>query len=143
MSTLDGASFDFWVGTWDCHFEGGHAVNTITREYGDKVVTERFEMDEPRAWSGTSVSVYDPTADLWRQTWVDQDGNYWHFVGTTVDGDPSFATPDAVDQPALFKRMVFSDITADGFHWRWESSPDNDAWTINWEIDYTRRQPPD
>jgi hypothetical protein len=31
MEKLDATSFDFWLGTWDCEFEGGHAVNTITR----------------------------------------------------------------------------------------------------------------
>jgi hypothetical protein len=139
MDSLDAASFDFWVGEWDCVFDGGHAVNTITREFEGNVVTERFVMDTPQAWQGMSVSVYDPKVDLWRQTWVDNDGSYWHFVGGLVDGNPSFGTPAPVDADPLFKRMVFTGITPDAFDWRWESSPDGEAWTERWAIRYTRR----
>ena len=139
VDALDGTAFDFWVGEWDCAFEGGHAVNTVTREFGGQVVMERFRMDAPRAWAGMSASVYNPDLRLWRQTWVDETGNYWHFVGTSVDGDPAFATPEPVDTDTMFKRMVFSDVTADAFRWRWESSPDGTTWTVNWALDYTRR----
>jgi hypothetical protein len=139
MDSLDASSFDFWLGEWDCVFDGGHAVNTITREFNDHVIIERFAVDTPQLWHGTSMSVYDAALDLWRQTWVDDGGSYWAFVGTLVDGAPSFATPGPVDTDSVFKRMVFTGITADAFHWRWESSPDGEAWTVNWEIDYTRR----
>lgn len=140
MDSLDVTAFDFWLGEWDCGFEGGHAINTISREFNDHVIVERFAVDAPQHWNGTSVSVFDSAPGLWRQTWVDDSGNYWNFVGTTVDGDPSFATADRVDAEAVFKRMVFSDITPDSFGWRWESSPDNDTWTTNWEIGYSRRR---
>ncbi|MDJ0767236.1 MAG: hypothetical protein QNJ12_00525 [Ilumatobacter sp.] len=139
MSDLGADAFDFWLGEWDCVFDGGHAVNTITRGFDGKVLTERFEMDTPRRWSGTSHSVYQAELDLWRQTWVDCDGSYWHFVGSLVDGQPSFGTPERVDRDETFKRMVFTDIAPDSFHWRWESSPDGETWTVNWEIDYARR----
>ena len=96
-------------------------------------------MDAPQVWNGTSMSVYDPALDLWRQTWVDDGGSYWHFVGGLVDGNPSFGTPEPVDADPLFKRMVFSDISNGGFNWRWESSPDGSDWTENWAIRYRRR----
>ncbi|NNE10751.1 MAG: hypothetical protein HKN41_00725 [Ilumatobacter sp.] len=139
MSELGADAFDFWIGEWDGDFEGGHAVNTISRDFDGHVVTERFVVDTPREWHGTSVSVYNGELDLWQQTWVDQSGNYWHFVGRLVDGDPAFATPERVDADQLFKRMVFSDIADDSFEWRWESSPDGDAWSQNWAISYRRR----
>ncbi len=139
MAALDAESFDFWIGEWDCVFDGGHAVNTITREFEGNVLTERFVMDSPQAWRGMSVSVYDPKVDLWRQTWVDNDGSYWHFVGGLVDDNPSFGTPEPVDADPLFKRMVFTGITADAFDWRWESSPDGEEWTERWAVRYSRR----
>ncbi len=111
----------------------------ISREYAGSVLVERFAMGGPEAWNGLSLSVYDARLDLWRQTWVDDSGNYWAFVGSLVDGDPSFGMPGPVDAEAHWKRMVFTDITADTFHWRWEKSPDGVAWTVTWEIDYTRR----
>jgi hypothetical protein len=140
MAVFDTSTFDFWIGEWDCDFEGGHAINTVSREFGGRVLVERFEADLPQRWSGTSMSVFAEHDARWRQTWVDESGSYWAFAGTLVDGDPSFATPARVDAEQVFKRMVFSDIADDSFHWRWESSPDGNAWTINWEIDYRRRQ---
>lgn len=139
MSELDDSAFDFWLGDWDCVFDGGRATNSITRDFEGKVITERFEMSIPRRWSGMSMSVHAPAQDLWRQTWVDQDGSYWHFVGSLVDGDPCFGTPEPVDVEQLYKRMVFSNISTDTFDWRWESSPDREVWTENWAIAYSRR----
>jgi hypothetical protein len=141
MVELDATAFDFWLGEWDCEFEGGHAVNTVTREYDGNVIMERFRADSPRAWAGMSVSVRGSHDGVWRQTWVDEGGSYWQFVGTLVDGDKSFATTEPVDADQTYKRMVFSDISRDRFHWRWESSPDGEDWTVNWEIDYHRRSP--
>lgn len=86
-----------------------------------------------------SVSVYDAVSGLWRQTWVDQTPNYWHFEGRLVDGDPCFATPGRVDAEQVLKRMVFSDIGPEGFDWRWESSPDGSTWTLAWALRYARR----
>jgi hypothetical protein len=139
MVALGADAFDFWVGEWDCTFEGGHAVNTVTREFEGKVLVERFAMDTPQVWNGTSMSVFHPKLHIWQQTWADQGGSYWHFVGGLVDGNPAFATPTAVDDPSLYKRMVFSDIATDSFQWRWESSPDRETWTENWAISYARR----
>ena len=103
-------ALDFWLGTWIATWEGGGGTNTITRELADAVVVERFEAAPPEPWSGMSVSVHDPTTDRWRQTWVDSNGSYWHFVGTrTVEGT-IFATPEPVDEDQAYKRMVFSDV---------------------------------
>ena len=139
MELLGERGFDFWVGEWDCEFEGGHAVNTVSREFDAKVLREDFVMDSPQDWHGMSVSVFHPKLHVWQQTWVDQSGAYWHFVGRLVDGDPAFATPSPVDEPSLYKRMVFSDISTDSFQWRWESSADEQTWTENWAISYSRR----
>ena len=141
MTGLDASTFDFWLGEWDCEFDGGHAVNVVTREHEGNVIVERFSADVPQAFSGTSMSVFTEHDGSWRQTWVDDAGCYWAFEGGLVDGNPSFGTPVPVDAEQLFKRMVFSDIGEEAFHWRWESSPDGDTWTVNWEIDYRRRPP--
>src|SRR4029078_12761405 len=110
-STMGPDALDFWLGTWEGTWGGGGGTNTITRELGEAVVVERFEAAAPEPWSGMSVSVHDPAADRWRQTWVDSNGSYWHFVGMrTVEGT-IFATPEPVDQDQTFKRMVFSDVT--------------------------------
>lgn len=132
-------AFDFWIGEWDCVTEVGRAVNSVSREYNGRVITERFTVLPPTDWSGMSVSVYSEHSG-WRQTWVDQDGNYWNFVGVEVEGDPCFATEGPVDADQLLKRMVFSEIEDDSLHWRWESSRDGEAWTVTMTVAYSRRR---
>lgn len=141
-------ALDFWLGDWDCRFEGGRATNHVTREYDGHVVVERFATlpgpEEPPAegFEGLSVSVHDPVTDTWRQTWVDSDGSYWAFRGSPLPGGSfEFRTPTRVDADQVFKRMVFSDIESDRFHWRWEFSADGEAWQEKWAIDYVRAQP--
>jgi hypothetical protein len=136
---MDAAALDFWVGEWTCSWDGGHGDNSVTRELEDRVVVERFHAVAPGDFRGMSVSVFD-RADRWRQTWVDSTGNYWHLDGDHLgDGSVVFATPGPVDAEQLFKRMVFSNVAADGFDWRWEASPDGDAWRERWAIRYERR----
>jgi hypothetical protein len=135
------SELDFWVGDWDAVWDGGTGRNTVTREAGDRVYVERFEAlgDEP--FSGMSLSVRHAGTGEWRQTWADSEGSYWSFVGSVLaDGSFVFATPDRVDEEQAFKRMVFSDVTEEAFHWRWERSRDGETWEQRWAIDYTRRQ---
>ena len=127
---MDAHALDFWLGEWDCLWDGGRGRNTITRDLEGRVVIERFESTGPDAFTGMSVSVFDP-AEGWRQTWVDSNGS--------ADGSLVFATPAPVDADRVFKRMVFSNVTDDGFDWRWEASPDGDRWLERWAIRYRRR----
>jgi hypothetical protein len=130
-------ALDFWLGSWSCTWDGGYGTNLVTRELRDRVIVERFEAIAPDPFTGLSVSVFDPKAG-WRQTWVDTNGGSWHFVGEAGDGSFTFRTPEPVDTERVFKRMVFSNIEDDTFHWRWEASADGVAWMERWAIDYRR-----
>jgi hypothetical protein len=133
------AGLDFWLGDWRATWDGGSGRNQVTREVGGQVIVERFEAAGDEPFSGISVSVAD-TAGLWRQTWADSTGNYWTFVGgPQPDGTFLFGTSEPVDSDHVYKRMVFSNIEADAFDWRWEFSPDADTWEQRWAIRYTRR----
>lgn len=134
------AALDFWVGHWRATWDGGQGTNTVTRELGGQVVVERFEAAGDEPFSGLSVSVEDPGTGAWRQTWVDSEGSYWAFEGgPQPDGTFVFGTPGPVDRDQVFKRMVFSNIAADSFDWRWEFSVDGVAWDQRWAIRYERR----
>ncbi len=136
-------ALDFWIGEWVATWEGGGGSNVVTREFGGNVVVERFEADGPQPFSGLSVSVHDPAAGQWRQTWVDSTGNYWAFAGGAQDdGTVVLATPGRVDADQAFKRMVFSGIEPDAFDWRWEFSEDGAHWEQRWAIRYRRRGAP-
>jgi hypothetical protein len=138
---MDARSFDFWLGTWRCTWDGGEGTNTITRALDDHVILERFTAAGAEPFEGMSMSVFDPVQG-WRQTWVDSNGSYWHFVGGHDEaGDLCFTTPGPVDADRHVKRMVFGGIAPDAFAWRWESSSDAVTWTPRWAIDYRRASP--
>lgn len=132
------ASLDFWLGNWTCTWDGGNGRNAITKELRGLVVVERFESLEPERWSGMSLSVFDERHG-WRQTWVDSTGNYWAFRGSPHAEGFSFSVTEVEDGREIAKRMVFSDIEADRFRWRWERSGDGGTpWEPLWTIDYQR-----
>jgi hypothetical protein len=132
------AALDFWLGEWTCTWEGGSGTNRITKEFDDHVVVERFACLEPERWTGFSVSVHDE-GHGWRQTWVDSTGNYWALHGDAHPEGFAFSVGELEDAREVLKRMVFSDIQADRFGWRWERSYDaGDNWELLWAIDYRR-----
>ena len=134
------SGLDFWIGDWDATWDGGSGRNVVSRELAGRVVVECFEAAGDEPFSGMSLSVEDTVSGRWRQTWADSGGSYWTFVGgPQVDGTFVFATPGPVDADQVFKRMVFSDIAADSFDWRWEFSPDGQSWVQRWGIRYARR----
>ncbi len=84
---MNGTELDFWLGSWHARWEGGEGTNTLTREFGGKVIVERFEGRPSMELTGFSVSVFDADADLWRQTWVDDQGGYFALRGGSEGGD--------------------------------------------------------
>ena len=138
------AALDFWVGDWVCTWDGGHGRNRVAMELDDHVVVERFDSLAPERWSGMSVSVFDARDGRWRQTWVDSTGNYWALEEGRDQDDLTFEVDetevrDDGSRVDVRKRMVFSDVAEDSFHWRWERSVDDgDSWEPLWTIDYHR-----
>ena len=136
---MNGSELDFWLGSWHARWDGGKGTNTITREFDGKVVVERFEGRPSMQLTGYSVSVFDAEADLWRQTWVDDQGSYFALTGGT-EGDMFVLRTSAVRGGVPVElRMVFCNIEPDSFRWVWERSTDAGAtWSTAWEIAYTR-----
>lgn len=133
------ASLDFWLGDWVCSWDGGRGRNAVTKELDGHVIAERFEALSPERWSGMSLSVFEERLGLWRQTWVDSTGNYWAFNGSPHEEGFTFVVTDVDEGHEVEKRMVFFDIEADTFAWRWERSDDAGAtWDLLWRIDYRR-----
>lgn len=70
---------------------------------------------------------------------MDSTGNYWAFRGAADAEGFSFSVTEVEDGREVEKRMVFFDIEADRFRWRWERSMDDGAtWESLWTIDYQR-----
>ncbi len=138
-------AFDFWVGNWSCagdSFDAAgkatktEATNSIAKILDSKVVEENFKMG---TFVGTSHSVYDPAAKLWRQTWVDNQGSYIALTGKFAIGKMILQTIPNPLKPKTASRMVFKNIKKDSFDWNWESSVDAaKTWKLAWHLHYTR-----
>ena len=138
---------EFWVGEWDLSWPGAkqgeteHGTNSIHRLLDSCVVQENFSGENAMHLRGISVSLYDTRAGKWKQTWVDNEGEYLDFVGEFKDGQMILAR-DAVrpDGTKSIQRMVFKNISANEFDWSWEASTDGGkTWQVQWPIHYKRK----
>jgi hypothetical protein len=138
VTTFDDDALDFWLGDWSVTWPNGTGTNSIRRILNGRVIEEIFESRDAdgSVFLGRSLSVRDSKDGVWRQTWVDSAGGYLDLVGVDVDGRISFQREDL---DGSLKRMVWLDVTNDGFRWEWQSSADRGAtWAVIWPLDYRR-----
>ena len=140
-SDPEARQFDFWIGEWDCTWEGGRATNRIEAIMGGCVILERFDGRPGLELDGMSVSVWNPVLRRWQQTWVDSWGSYFALTGEFRDGRMGLSCADTREAGTML-RMLFENITADGLDWSWSRSGDAGAtWEPLWELRYSRRSP--
>lgn len=140
--------FDFWVGSWDLSWKTSDGTietgtNHIEKILDGSVIQENFEATSGRmkGYKGKSVSIYEKRSNMWRQTWVDNQGSYIDLTGK-IDGNKRIFMTKTTDSDGnnVLKRMIFYDINPDSFTWDWESSADNGkTWTLQWRIQYKRQ----
>ncbi len=117
--------FDVRLGTWTVRWGTTERVtgcNVITRKFGGHVVEERFDGRPGIDLLGMSVSVFDPHRELWRQTWVDDSGNYFALEGNRVDGEMVLRCEDhtAPERDAVYRMRLF-DLERDSLTWTWSA----------------------
>jgi hypothetical protein len=132
---------DFWLGEWDVTWGNGQrGTNHIQRVLDGRVIQEDFDGRPSMDFRGHSISVYSPQFGEWQQTWVDNEGNYWHLHGGWHDDRFILIADDIREGRAVKYRMVFHNIAYDSFEWNWELSEDNgETWTLRWQIHYERK----
>lgn len=142
--------FDFWLGDWQVTWKNadgttGHARNHVQRILDGQVIEEQFEAapgGAPHVLRGHSLSVLQQSTGVWRQAWADNEGSFFDFTAS-VDGERRiFATSLVTEgQMAKGQRMVFHDITRDGFTWDWEGTTDGGrSWKLLWQLQYRHAQ---
>jgi len=88
---------------------------------------------------GRSVSMYDRASGRWKQTWVDNSGDYLDFTGGLEDGRMVFAREAQRDGKPFRQRMVFEGVKRESLRWLWQRSDDGGrTWKTLWEIAYRR-----
>jgi len=140
----DSTLFDFWVGDWTLSWTSSDGKretgsNRIEKILDGKVIQEHFS-DDKKSLEGTSISVYDSQKGSWHQAWADNQGGYFDFQGSVMDGKRMFGTAmKEVDGKKVMQRMVFYDISHDAFMWDWELTKDGGkTWALQWRIHYKR-----
>jgi hypothetical protein len=130
-------ALDFWLGSWTCTWPGGTGTNTVSRVLGGAAIEEVFESHgDDGDLFGRSYSVLDPADGQWKQTWVDSSGAYLDFVGVR-DGSGRISFQRSAG--TALQRMVWLDVTPDGFRWEWQRSTDGGTtWAVMWPLDYRR-----
>jgi hypothetical protein len=141
----DSALFDFWVGDWDLTWNAndstkGKGTNKIIKILDKKVIQENFI--DASGFKGTSISVYNVRRKVWNQSWADNAGGYFSFIGETEGEKRIFKTePRIINNDTMVLRMVFYDVKQDSFIWDWEMSKNGGrTWELNWRIYYTRKK---
>ena len=87
------AFFDFWVGNWELTWETpdgieGTGTNLIEKTLDGVVIQENFKAltGTYSGMKGTSLSVYNPQTQTWKQAWADNQGSYFDFTDITENG---------------------------------------------------------
>lgn len=140
--------FDFWVGNWELTWETpdgieGTGTNLIEKTLDGVVIQENFRAltGTYAGMKGTSLSVYNPQTQTWKQAWADNQGSYFDFTGITDDGQRIFQTTETElpDGRTIIQRMRFYNIDEHSLTWDWESSFDGgETWTLAWRIYYSK-----
>jgi hypothetical protein len=133
--------FDFWIGDW-----------TVTSPTGDPAGTSSVQLilggcTVVESWTpagagvaGKSFNFYDRSDKKWHQTWVDDRGQFNHYVGGLVDGKMVIvADTGAPGKPGL-ARMTFSRRNDREVRQLGESSGDGGkSWTVSFDLVYHKR----
>jgi tetratricopeptide (TPR) repeat protein len=128
---------DFWIGDWDVFLPDGSLAgrNRISSILDGAAILEQWAGSA--GVTGTSLNWYDRSADEWRQTWVDSDGDALEYRRGARDGD-RMVLEERVD--ATVRRLTLEDRGPDRVRQLFERSDDGGAtWTVEYDLAYERR----
>lgn len=133
---------DFWIGEWTVEWKDTSGIthtgtNKIEKILNGKVIQENFSAE---GFNGKSFSVFHPMKKIWQQTWVDNNSGYMVFEGGKDNDNFILSMQREVKGKIVLMRMVFNNITKDGFNWDWQMSSDNgETWKDQWNLVYKRK----
>lgn len=131
---------DFYLGDWEVSWEGGKGANRVVKSVGGCAIEENFSVVQGAALSGRGLYAYDEASGRWRMSWADDQGGSLMFTGGPYGRDfILWEVRFAPDAPR--RRMLFEDVTAGAFTWRWQLSEDGKAWRDERVVQYARKAP--
>lgn len=137
--------FDFWLGEWDVTGAGAAAPTAksdISSRHGGCMVLEQYEVNSG-AYTGMSINYYDNVRDIWRQTWMANNGVPVYLEGglnedgAMVLSDQGLAISEAT---GTINRVTWTPNDDGSVRQFWEvSSDDGETWSTAFDGMYTRK----
>ncbi len=147
--------FDFFIGSWTCRhrvlrewlkgstsweaFEGTSVARKVLRGLGhiEEVTLERAS----EATEELVVRLFDPQTQQWRIYEADNSIGFapQPVIGARKDGRIEGYAYEPWEGTYIFRRVIWSEITATSFHWEQAFSADaGTTWETNWIADFVR-----
>lgn len=129
--------FDFWIGTWEVRDSAGVLLgrNRVEALLGGRVLQEHWT--GAKGGAGTSLNAFLPAKKVWRQTWVDSQGNVLDLEGGMAGRSMVLTSPAGT--PGQANRITWTPLADGRVRQFWEQSEDGGrSWKPSFEGFYTR-----
>lgn len=124
--------FDFWVGDWDVYKYGTDTLagtNEVLKLLNDCVIQENWESAGSN-YAGKSYNSFDPSANKWRQTWVDNQGVTLQFEGYLKDAKMQLAGfSHEKNGKLVYHRLIYTKMQDGTVRQQWDKSYNREDWT--------------
>jgi hypothetical protein len=133
------SDFDFWLGTWEVHSREGVFLgrNRVEAILAGTVIQEHWE--GATGGRGTSLNAFVPEKEVWRQTWVDDQGNFLDLEGGLTGTRMILCGISSSTAGPLSERIAWTPLADGRVLQLWEQSLDAGAtWKMAFEGFYTR-----
>ena len=131
--------FDFWIGEWEVTTPQGApaGTNRVERLLEGCALQEHWVASDGS--KGTSLSSYDASTRLWRQTYVDDTGQVLVLEGEFKDGRMVLQGEKTLQKKGALQRISWQPV-GDKVRQRWDISQDDGrTWSLLFEGVYTRK----
>jgi hypothetical protein len=123
--------FDFWVGSWEVTTPDGKIAghNRIELILDGRVLQEHWT--GAGNFTGTSLNLYDASAKVWRQFWVDRVGGVLQLTGGLIDGRMVLTGTSTAGDKTTIDRITWTPNADGTVRQYWEQSTDDrQTWTV-------------
>ncbi len=149
--------FDFIIGRWNVHHRRLRELlkGSVTWDEFDGTTVDRSFLGglgnigeaiihlASGSFEAVSWRLFDPQTRLWSVYFANsiQGTQSAPMTGGFTEGRGEFYAQEMFDGKSIFSRLIWSDITANSFHWEQAFSADGGrTWETNWTMDGARQQ---
>lgn len=132
-------AFDFWIGIWEVRAKDGTLLghNRVEALLEGIILQEHWR--GAKGGAGTSLNAFMPSKGLWRQTWVDQQGQFLDLEGALEGHQMVLRGTTSSKEGPVAERITWTPLADGRVRQLWEQSHDEGTtWTVAFEGFYAR-----